>query len=290
MFFVGHLFRHLTASAPASAPPPALSLAPSKELVVMPGRTRRTYLQAAMLLVTGSLFLLATSTAAAVELSPACSVMVHRYVSRLQRNTVSKLTLLAWHNWGIGHPNWKPNPRLTRARFKRVRESVPARMLLSCENYMLPPSLELALLSPDLSEFMIPPVDTPAFDSSLAPPPQYLGTAFPQPLLSEAAYPPAGSPGFFGGGGGGAAGGSTGGIGTGGAPSRPSPIGNILSPSLPVPPNQPVTATPVFAGPEPVLPAPVPEPGTLLLTFTAFAAGATRLYSTRNHRRKAETV
>ena len=208
-------------------------------------RSTRTHTQLAtlvlLLLFTGIL----GTTTVAVASSPACEQLVHSYVDRMVRNVVSPATLRRWREWGVKHPNWHPTLNAAaRPKFKKVREEKVSRMQLACNII----TDEIALVPANLDNFFLP-VEKPSLEQAVNTPITAPIQAFQAPL--------GGTPAVFGGGGGGAIGGGGGGGST--------PTGTTTS-NTPV--SVPVPITPA----EPVLPAPVPEPSSILLTLTGMAA------------------
>ena len=217
-------------------------------------RTTRTHTQLAtlalMLLFSG---ILGTS-AVAVASSPACEQLVRTYVDRVVRNVVSPATLRSWREWGVKHPHWHPTLNAAaRPKYKKVHELKIGKMQLACPII----TDEIALLPAALDNFFLP-TPAPAFEEALNTPASAPIQAFQAPLGSTPA-------GIFGGGGGGAIG--SGGIGGGG--------GGVGGGSIPT--GTPVSTTPVstpvpITPAEPAIPAPVPEPSSVLLTLTGMSA------------------
>ena len=214
----------------------------STELSPHPSRTR-TKLSAVALcaLLTCAL---GTTTAVAVAASPACEQLVRTYVDRVERNLVSPATLRRWREWGVKHPNWHPGLNATaRPKIKKVHELKIGHMQLACPII----TDEIAMLPAALDNFFLP-TPPPTFEQALNTPVSAPIQAFQTPLGS--------TPAIFGGGGGGggAVGGGIGPI--GGSPAGSTPTGTPVSTPVPITPA------------EPVVPAPVPEPNSILLTLT----------------------
>jgi hypothetical protein len=69
----------------------------------------------------------------AVHASATCERFVRNYVTKPIRNRVSKTTAEAWADWGIAHPNWKPNPNLHRPRYVMNREESVQKVEFACD-------------------------------------------------------------------------------------------------------------------------------------------------------------
>jgi hypothetical protein len=73
-----------------------------------------------------------------VQASPACRSFVRNYVTVPVRNRVSKATAMAWAKWRVGHPNWKPNPKVKRPGYVMTREEAMDKVNFACENPAMP--------------------------------------------------------------------------------------------------------------------------------------------------------
>ena len=120
--------------------------------------------------LTAVLFLLAfvgalgTSTAIAVEVSPQCHQVVKTYTTKLVKNVVKPETIRRWHLWAVGHPGWKPNPKVKRPAYKRVPQEISSLLDVACPvNVPDLPADDIALLSPDVPQYDLPAVDVPLF-------------------------------------------------------------------------------------------------------------------------------
>lgn len=264
---------------------PSIGVHPERHPLIPQHRPRLTTAVFFGLLIAG----LGTSTTVAVAASPVCSAFVRTYVDRLVPNLVSNATLKRWHNWGVGHPTWRPNPLAHRARFKKVRDEVSSLQPIACPAFVPPQSTEIALLTPDLNNFLLTP-DAPDYNltgpSEILPPvvavPGGTGAGpaagiLAPPIFIFGALPPiSGGPGV---------GTPVVPPGTGPTPS-PVPITPVtpvtpvppppVTPITPVTPIIPITpVVPIGPGPLPTptpIPAPVPEPNSILLTLTGMIA------------------
>jgi hypothetical protein len=68
----------------------------------------------------------------AVNASATCERFVRTYVTKPIRNRVSKTTAEAWAQWGIAHPNWKPNPKHHRPKYLMNREESVQKVEFAC--------------------------------------------------------------------------------------------------------------------------------------------------------------
>ena len=86
----------------------------------------------------------------AVQASPICQRLVRTYVTVPVRNRVSKATAMAWAKWRVGHPNWKPNPKIQRPKYVMTREEVVRKVDFACEIPTIPtiPTTLVSLLAP----------------------------------------------------------------------------------------------------------------------------------------------
>jgi hypothetical protein len=229
----------------------------------------------------------------AVHASPTCEKFVKTYVSTPVRNRVSKTTAEAWAKWRVGHPNWKPNPKLKRPRYKMSQHEVLKKVDFACQVPTDPKMMDILFTPEDLHPPMpevalndMPPVETtndtvpdtiPPLMAELPPssggsfpmgnvlppyfPPAY-GTQIPPVIppslhVSAPLLPP-------------------------GPPDSPvislspvPPTSPVISLS-PVPPDTPVVDTPVI----PV--SPVPEPSSFVLLLLGMGSGgAVRVWRVR---------
>lgn len=181
---------------------------------------------------------------AAVTTSPACQQFVEKHVMVPVRNRVSKATALAWAKWRVGHPDWKPNPKLHRAKYKMSTQEVLEKVAFACEvppptpstvDMDLPP-IEIGTLPPvvELPPLIdIPPMETTQTILTDLIPPDVLE---PAPPVETAEIPD--SPGFY----------------------FPPFLPPIFGPG-----HKGSTTGTTTEIPPPVV-APVPEPGSLVLT------------------------
>ena len=134
-------------------------------------------------IVLGAVLLPLVIGAVAVHASPACQRLAHTYVTVPVRNRVSRATALAWAKWRVGHPNWKPNPKVQRPRYVMTTQEAMDKMDFACETTAIPFNDGSVLTSRTL-------VDSLSIADLLAmsgPPP-----AFPDVIAAEAVAAPAG--------------------------------------------------------------------------------------------------
>jgi hypothetical protein len=237
-----------------------------------------------------------------VHASPTCEKFVKTYVSTPVRNRVSKATAQAWAKWRVGHPNWKPNPKVTRPRYKMSQHELLKRVDFACQVTTDPKVMDILFTPDDLhpptpklvpalettdvtSPDTIPPMlaEMPPTVQNAFPPATGMGPYLPA-MFAGAPIPPFGPP---------MQGlpptqtGTPSSPGTPGAPGIPSSPG---TPGTPVPPDTPVSETPVPPD-VPVIPvvpvvpvSPVPEPSSLVLMVLGIGSGgATRMWRVRRN-------
>lgn len=231
----------------------------------------------------------------AVHASPTCEKFVKTYVSTPVRNRVSKTTADAWAKWRVGHPNWKPNPKLKRPRYKMSQHEIVKKVALACQvptdpKYMdalftpedlYPPTPKVAMNDtpvettdetvpdtiPPLVAEVVPPTNSPFPPENLVPPffpPMYGGAVIPPVIppslhVSAPVVPPAPPEA------------ST-------PPQGSTPPGSSTPPESSVPPEGSVP-------PEvPEIPAsPVPEPSSFVLLLLGMGSGgAVRVWRGRS--------
>jgi len=128
------------------------------------------------------LLLFAATGVVAVHASPTCERFVRNYVTKPVRNRVSKATDLAWAQWRIAHPNWKPNPNAHRPKYVMTREETIDKVAFACEAPTVPRTTDMFFTPADFSP---PPVVA-------LPPMQATQIAFPDVTPPEVAeIPPA---------------------------------------------------------------------------------------------------
>ena len=206
------------------------------------GRTRMYFIAALVSLIPTALGVVT------VHASPTCQRFVKTYVSVPVRNRVSKATAIAWEKWRVAHPNWKPDPKIKRPRYKMTQREAIEKVAFACEVPTEPANQDLLITSKDLIP-PLPPVDyTPldTFDATIPDtiPPLVAGN----PPMVDSTFPPT------------------------------NVVGPFIPPifgSGPVPPVAPTNPTAVTtSSPPPDSPPPpiVPEPssGILLLLGTGF--------------------
>jgi hypothetical protein len=101
----------------------------------------------------------------AVHASPTCERFVRTYVTTPVRNRVSKSTVAAWAKWRVGHPNWKPNPKLHRPKYVMTREEAVRKVDFACSVPTVPSTLEI-LFTPADFEGPPPIVDLPPMETT----------------------------------------------------------------------------------------------------------------------------
>lgn len=225
-----------------------------------------------------------------VQASPTCEKFVKTYVSTPVRNRVSKATAVAWAKWREGHPNWKPNPKVTRPRYKMSQREILKKVDFACQVPTDPEALDMAFTpvevnppTPKLKEAsdvdttdVTVPDTIPPLVAELPPsernflPPQTAAVPFFPATFGGAPVPPVGAPPVQ--------------VSTPGVPSTPT--GSPNTPTAPGSPSSPDTpsspGTPIV--PEtPVAPvSPVPEPSSLVLILTGVGwGGVTRVRRVR---------
>lgn len=124
------------------------------------------------------LLLPAVAGVLAVRASADCERFVRTYVTKPVRNRVSPETAAAWARWRVGHPNWKPNPRVQRPRYVMTREEAIAKVAFACSIPAMPTENNLLL---KISEVEPPP---PIIDLSKMNPTQI---AIPEDIPPEVA-------------------------------------------------------------------------------------------------------
>jgi hypothetical protein len=173
---------------------------------------RQARINGALVGVVLSILLVLGGGGIAIYASPTCQRFVKTYVGVPVRNRVSKATAEAWAKWRVGHPNWKPKPKLQRPKYVMSRKEALEKVTFACEATTVPTTLDMGLPPielgdvPPLAGFTpvagIPPVTGPPPDSTLPPIETtqviYPGLIPPGGLES----PPEGAPGAPGGGGG----------------------------------------------------------------------------------------
>ncbi len=130
-----------------------------------------------------------------VHASPTCERFVRTHVTVPVRNTVSKATAIAWEKWRVGHPNWKPNPKIKRPRYRMTQRESVEKVAFACEvptdgkplNILFP----LADLRPPMPEVTMPPVEVPALETADVSVPYTIPpVAPPGPPIANLAFPP----------------------------------------------------------------------------------------------------
>jgi hypothetical protein len=96
----------------------------------------------------------------AAATSPTCQRFVETQVLAPVRNKVSKTTAAAWAKWRVGHPNWKPNPKVQRPKYVMTHKEAMEKVDFACEVPPAPPSLTDAMFPPENTGDMPPVVDT----------------------------------------------------------------------------------------------------------------------------------
>jgi hypothetical protein len=86
----------------------------------------------------------------AVHASATCERFVRTYITRPVANRVSRQTAEAWAKWGVGHPNWKPNPNLKRPKYVMTREEAMQKVDFACSVPLIPSQLDGFLQQADL--------------------------------------------------------------------------------------------------------------------------------------------
>lgn len=128
----------------------------------------------------------------AVHASAACERFVRTYVTKPVRNRVSKATANAWAAWRVGHPNWKPNPKLHRPKYVMTREEQVKKVDFACEVPLEPSDVTLffdtAKVEPP-SEIIVPSMST--LTAMPAVPTEVAEVVTPLPVVSSfAPLPP----------------------------------------------------------------------------------------------------
>jgi hypothetical protein len=101
----------------------------------------------------------------AAQASPTCQQLMRTYVTVPVSNRVSKATAMAWSKWRVGHPNWKPNPKIQRPKYVMTREEVVRKVDFACEVPTTPAAL-VSLLAPSDLNGPPPIVDLPPMNAT----------------------------------------------------------------------------------------------------------------------------
>ncbi|HEV2619558.1 MAG TPA: hypothetical protein VGU23_06420 [Acidobacteriaceae bacterium] len=118
-------------------------------------KTPRIRIQLATLLF---ILLPAAAGVVAVNASATCQRFVRTYVTKPIRNRVSRTTAEAWAAWRVGHPNWKPNPKLHRPKYVMTHQEAVQKVDFACAVPLIPsPSQDLVEDVPPIIDF--PPMD-----------------------------------------------------------------------------------------------------------------------------------
>jgi hypothetical protein len=88
--------------------------------------------------------------------SPTCQRFVKTFVTVPVRNRVSKRTSDAWAKWRVGHPNWKPNPKVQRPKYVMSRKEALEKVTFACEATTVPSTLDMQLPPIELGD--LPPL------------------------------------------------------------------------------------------------------------------------------------
>jgi hypothetical protein len=111
------------------------------------GHTRmRSAAWALLSLPAGAAFFLllpASARVLAAETLPVCERLVRTYVMVPVRNRVKKSTAEAWAQWRIGHPEWKPNPKIQRPKYVMTREEALRKVEFACNVPTVPSTTDL---------------------------------------------------------------------------------------------------------------------------------------------------
>jgi hypothetical protein len=183
----------------------------------------------------------------AVNASATCQRFVRTYLTKPVRNRVSRTTAEAWAAWRIGHPNWKPNPKLHRPKYLMSREESVQKVDFACSVPLLPADMGIVLTADDVPPLIVnfPPMEATQISVPNDTPPEVAE------LNPQDEWPPL-------------------------APLVP-PILASIPPGgvVPVFPIVPPTGIPP-------IPGPTPEPGSFLLV--ASGAGFMALFLARRNR------
>lgn len=124
----------------------------------------------------------------AIYASPTCQRFVKTYVTVPVRNRVSKTTAEAWAKWRVGHPNWKPNPKVQRPKYVMSRKEALEKVTFACEATNVPSTLDMGLPPIDLGDlpllFALTPVVGLPPEIGLPP-----GSALPPIETTQVIYP-----------------------------------------------------------------------------------------------------
>ena len=126
--------------------------------------SRRIRIQAAAL---AFILLPAATGILAVHASATCERFVRTYVTKPVRNRVSKETAEAWKKWGIGHPNWKPNPNLHRPKYVMTKEEAVQKVEFACSVETEPTAMTM-LFDPATMEGPPEIVDLPPMSTEIS--------------------------------------------------------------------------------------------------------------------------
>jgi hypothetical protein len=146
--------------------------------------------------VLGFILMPAAAGVLAVHASATCERFVRTYVTKPVRNTVSKQTAQAWALWRIGHPNWKPNPKLQRPRYIMTRDEVVEKVAFACSVPMIDAETR-SIVGPSAPPpvVFLPSVANPGIEFPELAPPEVAATT---PLADLPPVSPPGLPLFVG--------------------------------------------------------------------------------------------
>jgi len=105
-----------------------------------------------------------TAGIVAIDASATCQRFVRTYVTLPLHKRVSKATAIAWANWRVSHPNWKPKPNAQRSLTPLTREEAVKKVNFTCDVEDATPSnmQSLIALNPPIvpSEFEPAEIET----------------------------------------------------------------------------------------------------------------------------------
>jgi hypothetical protein len=137
-----------------------------------------------------------TAIVGAALAAPVCSKFIPTTTVTKVKNRVSKSTADAWAAWRIAHPNWKPNSKVVRPKYKMTTQEAVAKIEFACQATVLdvqPPEIELAMVEPPTIELPLEPVEPPLVTTAVVldtPQDTPLTPRTPPILLSGVPLPP----------------------------------------------------------------------------------------------------
>jgi hypothetical protein len=123
-----------------------------------------------------------TAGIVAIDASATCQRIVRNYVTVPLHKRVSKATAIAWANWRVAHPNWKPKPNAQRSLSPLTREESIKKVDFTCDVEDATPANTNSLIA------LNSPLTPPEFVPSLVDTSQTSNPARPQQQTSQMAH------------------------------------------------------------------------------------------------------